>query len=282
MRDQRAVSTVIGAILVFAVLSIFFMTFVVKSVPVWVKQSEAAHGADLRRAFLAWGEALEDQMSRDLIGRPFAHTVPVGNDGLVFVSAGSSFGRVGLETGPTLQVSVNGATLFSSAGTLSAATGYTRLPPLNYRFLFGALELQQGPDAWVDLRAFLRAERYVGGTLLVSLQAVSLAGPPHSATSGGDVQVLAALSEASDVLPAAGTVRILLDGVAAPSWRASLERGFHEFSLTGQSLADCSTATANYCFDTDTNDSNTVDLYLRNVATGWSARFAVAQVQVGA
>lgn len=279
-RGDEGVAGIVTAVLVLAIFVGFLATVTLTWVPTWVEGAEASHSDRLRAGFSSWADSAEAHVARDLQNRTFIQTLPVGFQGLPVLGAGASTGRVSVAQAPTLTVSQGAVTVMTASGAFSAGTGHTRFPAQSFRYVLGALEHQQFDDTWVDLRALLTAQRVGGGKISLTVQAVSVEAPAQESSSGGQVQVLTTLLDSQSSSRSGGTVRVLADGVAGGAWRAAVDRVLGASGLSGESLSDCSTSTKHYCFDSDTNDADTVDLSFLNVADGWTAVSGSVRVEV--
>lgn len=283
MRSDQGVSSVVGAILVLAGLMTFFAVYNAKWVPVRVENAENQQSLAVRQGISDWASTAEDYAGRGLTERPFTRSLPVGSSSQLPSSRPATTGRVTLATTPTLTVFRDAVQVAQASGGIAVDALFQRFPGQTLRYQVGGLTLVQGGDAWTDLRSMLAAERASQGQLAVTITALSLTGGPASQGGAAAVQLVGTLKAATSSTESAGTVRLLIDGIAGPAWKAALNRHLGASGLTGDELADCSAPSSNhYCFDTDTTDADTVDVYLRNVAAGWTLTRGTVQVALQA
>lgn len=282
--DDDAVVTVVATSLLVAAVVIFVAVFNATFVPVWVADAEAAHAADLRSGMHAWADTAEDHAARDLVGRTFSRTLPVGDEGLPVVGFGATSGLVALDDAPLLEVydATGGSPDAVASGALSATTAPTRYPAQTYRYALGVLEVAQSEGAWADLRNTLSVERAAGGRLDVAVQAMTLDGAPQEVGSNAEVVVEAEVGD-GETLTGGQTdwLRVRATGIEAGAWRAAVERtlGAEGLAKDADGLG-CTTSADDYCFDAATNTATTMDLYLRDVKAGWTVTEGNVDVKV--
>lgn len=267
------VAGVVAAILMVSAVVALLAVVRLSWAPVWAEDAEARHSEDLRAAFVAWADAAEDHVARGLENRTFVRTLPLGAAAQTIPlvgGVGGATGSVSVEAGPTLTVSLGGSTKATASGALAAATLPTRHPPQTFRYALGALEVNQTDASWVDLRSLLTVSRASGGQVRLTVQAVTLGGGTQAAGSAGDAAVAATVDDVASATHAAGTVRVQAEGVAGDAWRAAAKRAVNAAGLGWESRAECATASQKACFDSDTNDADSFDLYVRDVASGWT------------
>jgi hypothetical protein len=277
------VAGVVAAILLVAGLASFLAMVRVSWMPVWTEQAEARHSDDLRLAFQGWADTAEDFIARSLTGRSFTRTLPVGAQGMsipLLGGGGPTSGTLEVRSGPSLTVSLAGSVKATALGELLVKTSPTRFAPQEFRFVLGAFEVNQTSSSWVDLRSLLTVSRTTNNKLDVTVQAVNLTGFNQSLATGGLASAVGTLNSTSSDTPGAGTVRVLADGISGFAWRAGANRTLSAAGLTGSSASDCTIATSNFCFDTDTSDADTMDLYLLNVKASWRATSGLFNVEV--
>lgn len=279
-QDQdEAVAGIVAAILLTATFVGFLAAVNLNWIPAWVTNAEAAHSAELREDMGDWATAAEDHVARGLLQRAFSRSLSVGQDGLAVFGAGKSQGTLAVEPGLTLTVRHDGNVVATASGALTAATGSTRFPAQSFRYTLGGLEADQGDARFVDLRNLFTAQRTSGGALAVTVQAVSITGPAQS-VGGDDVTAVGTLVANSTQTRGPGTVRLVIEGAGAAAWRGSAERVLGAAALSGESAANCAASTKNYCLDAATNDADTMDLWLLNVADGWTLTTGSVRAEV--
>lgn len=280
--DDGAVAGVVAGILMLGAIVAFLAYMNVAWVPTWMANKEAIHATEVGEAMTSWGAAAEDHAQRNLVQRSFSRAIPMGVRGIPILGTGSSSGELTLETDPSMTLSLGGSTIFQASGSLVAKTHTLHYPNQTYRYQLGAVEINQSDGAWVDVRSFVYAQRTTSNQVNLTVQAISVTGAAGQGSGViGQAVATGTLVTSTNSTYGAGNVRIQLTGVSGDAWRASLQRTFNASALTLQNAADCTALTnVHYCFDTDTNTATAVDLYVLNVASGWSATHGVVSVQV--
>ncbi|MBI4394145.1 MAG: hypothetical protein HY556_10185 [Euryarchaeota archaeon] len=279
-RRDSAVVNVLGAILVIAGIVAFLTVFNLNFVPAWAADWEASHSDSVRTAMSGWADAAEDHISRELNNRSFSRNLPAGTAGLPILGAGQSSGSIRVETAPTITVGNGATTVFTASGAMAMTTSPSHFEAQTFRYVLGALEVNQSRSSYVDLRSLITAQRTGAGKLYVTVQAPTIGGGSQDVASGGDIQVLSTVTGITRTTQATGNAHLLIDNVAAYSWRSAFNRTFGAANLTGENIADCTASTQHFCYDSDTNDVDTVDLYVMNAATGWTTITGDIRVEV--
>jgi hypothetical protein len=285
MTEDEGVVGVVAAILLVAGIFGFLAVVRLSWLPVWASDAEAQHSDAVRSALASWADEVEDRLASGAVNQTFSHAVPAGARGLsipLLGSAPDTTGVVSLEASPTLTVSIGGSTLLTASGRLDAALQPSAFPPQTLRYALGALEVNQSSAAWVDLRGMLQAERASGGLLQLSVLAPTLTGGAQGVASVGPAHIAATVTSSSTTENPAGTVRVLVEGIPGDAWRAAADRTLHAASLTGETAANCAASSRDYCFQSATNDADTMDLYVLDVAPGWTATRGDVAVEVRA
>lgn len=279
-RDDSGVASVIGAILVLAALVSFLVVYNLQWAPVFVENREGEASAALQAALIDWGATAEGYVGGGLENRTFSTAFPLGVSTSLFGGNQRSSGRLVLDEEPSLTVFRNATQVAQVTGGLRVDADFTRYPQQTLRYAFGAIEVTQGEDTWVDLRGLLVAQRASGGVHSVAVQAIGVAGGPQSQGGGATVEVVGSIESADSAASSAGTVRLLVEDVRADAWRAAFARVLAGSSLTGETSANCSASAEAWCLDSATNTATDVDLYLRNVAGGWTTVFGVVSAEL--
>jgi hypothetical protein len=272
---------VLGAILVIAGIVAFMTVFNLNFVPAWAGDWEAGHSDELRDAMTAWADTAEDHIARELNNRTFSRNIPAGTSGMPILGAGASSGNVRVETTPTVTVFNGATTVFTANGALSTTTGTTHFPSQTFRYVLGAFEVNQSLSSYVDIRSLITAQRSGAGRLAVTVSIPSIGGGSQDVASGGTTQVVATVSGVATTTQATGDIRLLIDNVAAYSWRAAFNRTFGAANLTGENNATGVACAQHFCYvNGASNDVDTVDLYVMSAATGWTAVTGTVRVEV--
>lgn len=279
-RDDSGAAGVVAGIIMVGALVAFLAYMNAEWVPTWVANKEASHSTELNGAMLDWAESAEDHVTRQLTLRSFTRTVPLGVGGLAVLGTGASSGELSVEAAPRIVVTVGSTTVLEAAGALSASTHTQQYPNQTIRYALGGLEINQSEGAWVDARSMIRAERTTNNLLNLTLQVVDLTGAPQSKAGNAAVIVMGTLTSASNATQSAGDVRIQLTDVSAGAWRGALQRALNATALTSSWATDCTAASTHYCFDLDTNNATSVDLYVLDVTAGWTASLGRLAVEL--
>jgi hypothetical protein len=279
-RDDSAVATVVGALLVLAALVSFLVVYNLEWAPVFVENREGEASAAMQAALVDWGTTAENYVGNGYANRTFAVTVPVGASTGLLTGGHRSSGTAHLETGPALTVFRNATQVADASGALRVDANFSRYPSQTMRYAFGALEVTQASSTWVDLRGLLSAQRGSAGALTVGVQAIGVSGGPQAQGGGTHVDIVGTVESATAASSAAGTVRLLVENVHADAWRAAFTRVLSAASLTGETAANCSASAQSWCFDSATNTATTADLYLRNVAGAWTTVSGTVRVEL--
>lgn len=273
-RRDDAVAGVVAGIIMLGALVAFMAYFAAVWVPTYVGNKESTHAVDVRTAMEGYADSVEDRIARDVVGRSLSRSVPLGVSGIPVLGKGASAGDLNVETGPTLTATLNGAplALATGSGAVSLSTHTTQYPNQTYRYTLGALEIVQSEGAFVDLRSLLNVQRGGAGHLNATLQVVDITGGTQAAAGNGQASMGATVNAIENATEAAGDLRITISGLkeTGGAWRVAIDRTFHADLLLGETLADCSVSTKNYCFTSATNDATHVDVTIRDLAAGWS------------
>lgn len=279
--DDSGVAGVVGGLLLLSAVVAFLVTLNFSWVPVWIENSENLHTVEMQDALASWADSAEDHVARELFERTFVRTIPVGMGGLPLFGKGAAPGEVTLTATPTVEVWLDGSQRAIVTGGLVATTATTQTPAPTYRYIGGVLELDQGGASWADTRNLVSAQRATGGKLTVAVAVLGLTGGPESTGSGSSVAVSGLPTAGSQTSEAAGDVRIVASGIEAGAWRQAINRTLGGESLVGEWSATCATSTRNFCFDSAANDSDSLDVRLRNVGAGWDLTYGRIAVEVG-
>lgn len=284
--DDGAVVQVVSFSLILATVVIFVAVFNATWMPVWVANLEATHAADLQEAVTDWADTAEDLAARGVTDRSFSRVLPVGTQGLPVLGTGASGGTVTVASAAALEVydATGVAADHTASGSLEARTDPVRFPSQTFRYAVGALEVEQNEGSWVDLRNLLTAERVASGRISLTIQTMTITGAPQSSGTNTEASVSGTITDLDEASGGATDhVRIRAMNVEAAAWRAAVDRVFGAEAFTKDADGvGCTTTAQDYCFDSTSNTATTMDLYVRNVKSGWTVTVGVVDAEVRA